>query len=82
MNADILKNFNLDLNNIDKNKLTQITNLTKNIKDINNIKQKDIKKIIEILSTKKSEKTIKIGRNEKCPCESGIKWKKCCGKIN
>lgn len=22
----------------------------------------------------------KIGRNEKCPCGSGIKFKKCCGK--
>lgn len=24
----------------------------------------------------------KIGRNEKCYCESGLKYKKCCGKIN
>jgi len=30
-------------------------------------------------STKKKEK--KIGRNEKCPCESGKKYKKCCGDI-
>ena len=22
----------------------------------------------------------KIGRNEKCPCGSGLKYKKCCGK--
>lgn len=24
-------------------------------------------------------KPIKVGRNEKCPCGSGRKWKKCCG---
>lgn len=22
----------------------------------------------------------KIGRNEKCPCGSGLKFKRCCGK--
>ncbi|MFN3194309.1 MAG: SEC-C metal-binding domain-containing protein [Aureliella sp.] len=24
---------------------------------------------------------VKIGRNEKCPCDSGKKYKKCCGKV-
>lgn len=24
--------------------------------------------------------TVKVGRNEKCPCGSGKKYKKCCGK--
>jgi preprotein translocase subunit SecA len=24
----------------------------------------------------------KIGRNDPCPCGSGKKYKKCCGKIN
>ena len=23
----------------------------------------------------------KVGRNEPCPCGSGIKYKKCCGKV-
>ena len=23
-----------------------------------------------------------IGRNDSCPCKSGLKFKKCCGKIN
>lgn len=31
-------------------------------------------------SNKKFEKNRKIGRNEPCPCGSGIKYKKCCGK--
>lgn len=25
-------------------------------------------------------KTVKVGPNEKCPCGSGVKYKKCCGK--
>lgn len=24
--------------------------------------------------------SIKVGRNDKCPCESGLKYKKCCGR--
>lgn len=28
------------------------------------------------------EKPRKIGRNEKCYCGSGIKYKKCCERIN
>lgn len=38
----------------------------------------------EITKTYKSSKTIvnenKVGRNEPCPCGSGKKYKKCCGK--
>ena len=26
------------------------------------------------------EGVVKIGRNEECPCGSGVKSKKCCGK--
>ena len=38
--------------------------------------QKDNK---EIISKNNSEK--KVGRNEKCPCASGKKYKHCCGSI-
>ena len=35
------------------------------------------------LKTEKEEKTInkEIGRNDPCPCGSGLKYKNCCGKI-
>ena len=40
--------------------------------------------IIEITKAQKASKTVvkedKIGRNEPCPCGSGKKYKKCCGK--
>ena len=28
----------------------------------------------------KVNKTEKVGRNDPCPCGSGLKYKKCCGK--
>ena len=28
----------------------------------------------------KQDKKVKIGRNDPCPCGSGKKYKKCCGK--
>ena len=31
---------------------------------------------------KQSTKTPKVGANEICPCGSGIKYKKCCRKLN
>ena len=30
--------------------------------------------------SKKAAKSSKVGRNEKCPCGSGKKYKQCCGK--
>ncbi len=41
-----------------------------------NIEDLDI--LLNPLKTKIAEK--KVGRNEPCPCGSGIKYKKCCGK--
>jgi len=38
-----------------------------------NLKEEEIKKHFQ--------KSVKIGRNEKCPCNSNKKYKKCCGKI-
>ena len=40
------------------------------------------KRLIEVIDetdNKKQEK-IKVGRNDLCPCGSGLKYKKCCGK--
>jgi uncharacterized protein YecA (UPF0149 family) len=32
------------------------------------------------INDRDSEKVVKIGRNEPCPCGSGEKYKKCCGR--
>ena len=39
-----------------------------------------IKKAISSMLDNKGEKTEKVGRNQLCPCGSGIKYKRCCGK--
>ncbi|NOY69575.1 MAG: hypothetical protein GXP53_08815 [Deltaproteobacteria bacterium] len=38
----------------------------------------DLEMLLNPLQTKIAEK--KVGRNEACPCGSGKKYKKCCGK--
>ena len=38
----------------------------------------DLEILLNPLKTKIAEK--KVGRNEPCPCGSGQKYKKCCGK--
>jgi uncharacterized protein YchJ len=40
----------------------------------------DVIKDIEWWACFKPEKKVKIGRNEPCPCGSGKKYKKCCGR--
>jgi len=42
--------------------------------------QKHEKKVFEFPVSEIREKSKKIGRNEKCPCNSGKKYKNCCGK--
>ena len=53
-----------------------------NLQGWNNILSEDKRK--ELQKAYKSTKTVvkdeKIGRNEPCPCGSGKKYKKCCGK--
>lgn len=47
-----------------------------NILDVE--KRKQIKK--DYNRSKQAVKSVKVGRNDPCPCGSGKKYKKCCGK--
>lgn len=40
----------------------------------------DYEKAMKVLDNLNKENIIKIGRNDPCPCGSGKKYKKCCGK--
>ena len=67
--------------NIDKQVTTLIVNASVN----KNTERKQVAKPIENIDNskiakKKPKKTIKVGRNESCPCGSGKKYKTCCGK--
>lgn len=49
--------------------------------EVNSDKEEDLADLEILLNTPKPVKAEdKIGRNEPCPCGSGKKYKKCCGK--
>lgn len=84
--SDIITNFIEFLDNEGhiKNSVQIIKTLNENRKDFikslpsqkssNKIQQKKIEKESVIVSE------LKVGRNDPCPCGSGKKYKKCCGK--
>ena len=53
-------------------------NIYNNITVANNVYSEDVSNMNIIQST--PVHNVKTGRNESCPCGSGIKYKKCCGK--
>ncbi|MBT8392094.1 MAG: peptidase, partial [Ignavibacteriaceae bacterium] len=54
--------------------------LAKNHPDLYNLLEKIFKQ--DMASRSLSRKKVKIGRNTPCPCNSGKKFKKCCGRIH
>ena len=88
-------NFDINnLDNLDGDTLDQIGKMMgKDAKSINQVKKllqnpaavKEMKKMLnktmasQGLSQPTKPRPKKIGRNEKCPCDSGKKYKKCCG---
>ena len=78
----ILKNLGIDPDTIGKSKLkklVQILNSVQHTEEGDPTIDAQIQRLLG-LPTKPSPKEVKIGRNEPCLCESGKKWKKCCGK--
>ena len=81
--TSLLQKMGIDTQNINSDKLNKMMS---KIKDPTNIDPEILTEFTNILTknneqinTKtKNTKTIKFGRNEKCPCESGKKWKNCC----
>lgn len=49
-------------------------------KEAKSIKEQSFEEVSPLPQTSVSVKRSKIGRNEPCPCGSGLKYKKCCGK--
>ncbi|MCK5763193.1 MAG: SEC-C domain-containing protein, partial [Clostridiales bacterium] len=67
--------FNEMINNIKKETVRFVFNVQVNTSFENQkVIQEDKKKIESV--TKKA----KVGRNDPCPCGSGLKYKKCCGR--
>ena len=85
----LLKEFGIDLDKLEPEKIERLKQITQQVNDPNKISPEIISEIGSMLlntrnnvlnqNGKDIKKTkIKIGRNEQCPCESGKKWKNCC----
>ena len=88
--SDVMEALDMILEDLTPAQLQRLKELANEIKDPTNMKAREANKIIEELGIdieaiqKKNKTKIqvnkkpKIGGNEKCPCNSGKKWKKCC----
>ena len=81
-----LENYGIDTDNIDRKHIKKIINFIKNldVKDKNQLTTEKLQEIVENITNSmlnnntENKKSKKIGRNEKFPCNSGLKYKKCC----
>jgi preprotein translocase subunit SecA len=84
---DMLKQSGIDLSKMDPNVMRKLMQITDKLSDSDNINEDIMKQMISLLAPKKpvenntNTKYGKVGRNAPCPCNSGQKWKKCCGKV-
>jgi uncharacterized protein YecA (UPF0149 family) len=84
----LLQSLGISPDQLTPEKMSMLQQLSKAFADPNNINEEAINKLTRKLGLnidgkpkvpKKKEE--KIGRNEKCPCNSGKKYKKCCGDV-
>lgn len=82
-----MKQFGINPDTMTAEKLQKIMEIADKIKDHSEINQETIIKLRDTLginipdNSSPKEKIKKVPRNSKCPCDSGLKWKKCCGKL-
>lgn len=82
----LLQQMGIDPSKLGPDKLERLMKLGDKIQNPNQITPDVVSEITNIFGInlngpkqpKKISKSLKIGRNEPCPCESGKKWKKCC----
>jgi hypothetical protein len=79
---DFDDNENELLEEIPKDEMTLIKNKGHNVFSTSGSSSEELSETMEEISlmeqVKKYEPSIKVGRNQSCPCGSGIKFKKCC----
>lgn len=51
-----------------------------NVENAKQLDQKALQQLIQLYNKKPSIREYKIGRNDLCPCGSGLKYKNCCLK--
>ena len=87
----ILQQFGISPDQLGPERLEELMKLSEYIHNPSDITPEIARQVMEILgiSAKKphsvtpvKRKSVKVGRNEACPCNSGKKFKKCCGDVN
>jgi len=86
----LLRQFGISPDQLGPERLEQLMKISDKISDPEAINEELASKVMDTLGIttshnnpqKKKPKKKKIGRNTKCPCESGLKWKKCCMPLN
>ena len=84
----LLQQMGVDPGKLGPDKLERLMKMSDKITNPDKITPEVVSEITDIFGIKlngapkpkKRELSLKIGRNEKCPCESGKKWKNCCLK--
>ena len=81
----LLQTLGISPDRLGPDRLEQLMKMTEQITDPSQLTEETTRKLMDIIgiTTKKNvepKKSVKIGRNEPCICESGLKYKKCCGK--
>ena len=86
----LLRQFGLSPDQLGPERLEQLMKISDKISNPEAINGELASQIMDILGITTSRNNLeekklkkkKIGRNTKCPCESGLKWKKCCMPLN
>ena len=82
----ILRSFGVAPENLTPEKLSRLCALAETISNPESITAEKSREILDIMGVsvrpkpKPKKRPVKIGRNDPCPCQSGKKYKKCCGK--
>ena len=85
-----LKSMGIDVDKLPKDKIEPILQLADSISDPEKMTPQQIQKLQNLLGVTQTAAGVqsgkrvphrrnKIGPNQKCPCDSGKKYKKCCG---
>lgn len=80
-----LKDLGIYPNTFDKKTIQKLLQISSKIKDPSQINNETATELLKQLSIKPNKPFVnlnKIGRNEKCPCGSDKKYKKCCETKN
>jgi uncharacterized protein YecA (UPF0149 family) len=83
--SDVLRQFSISPEQLDPEKLNKLMKFSTRIQDPSQITPELATELMQILgvsanppSKPRQSTSTKIGRNDRCPCKSGKKWKKCC----